>query len=83
MSVSRIHIVALLLLALTACTTPEQQTMAACERLGAPPGSDEYWPCVQQQGELRQRRAEMFSGMAVSGAAMLQPPPSIYVYRGY
>jgi hypothetical protein len=65
------------------CSTYEERIAAHYSRLGAPPGSAEYWPCIQEAEELQQRNAEMWGGVAATGASMLAPPPNVYVMPRY
>ena len=64
---------------LPGCTSLEDRIVASCERLGAQPGTPEFWQCEQQQVAVHQQRAAMFSHMAIQGAWMLQPPPTVNV----
>lgn len=65
--------------ALAGCSTYEQRVAGHCARLGAGPGTSQYWPCVERTELLDQRNREMWSTTAVAGAGMLTPAPSYYV----
>ena len=68
----------LLLCALSACAPYADRVAATCARLGAPRGSPDYWPCVQQQIATDQADRAMWAGVAQTGlsiAAQPQPRP--------
>ncbi len=65
----------LALIALAGCSTYEERVANTCSRLGAPPGSSEYWPCVHHEMEIDQRDRAAGAGMMMTGAALLYRPP--------
>lgn len=72
----------LLALLLAGCSSYADRVAAHCARLGAAPGTSEYWGCVQQTQAIDAQDRAMWGGVAAAGAGMLaQPQPmNVYVY---
>lgn len=71
--------VLLLCLSLGACSSYADRVAITCAQLGAPRGSDAYWPCVHQQVAVDQRDRAAWAGVTVAGAGMLAPRSTIYL----
>lgn len=70
----RVTILLVVAVALAGCSSYADRGAATCSRLGAPPGSPNYWPCVQQQQAIDAQDRAMWGGVAASGAAVMSRP---------
>jgi hypothetical protein len=68
------------LIILAACTPYEQRMANACTRMGAPPGSPDYWPCIHHVMDLDQQNRAMWAGVSAVGASSLSTPAPSQAY---
>ncbi len=76
-SLPRAALAAIVVGTLTGCSSYADRVAATCERLGAPLGSDEYWPCVRQQMAIDQQDRAMWGGVMASGVSSLNRPSPV------
>jgi len=66
----------LAILALAGCSSDIDRVSAACARLGAPPGTSDYWACAQSQEAVDQHDRDRWAGLTALGVGiMAQPQP--------
>lgn len=69
-------IAALIALAATGCTSYEERVANTCARLGAPMGSEGYWPCVRERQAIDAADRASWGAVTAAGASILAAPSS-------
>jgi hypothetical protein len=67
-------VLAAMAFAVVGCTSYEERVANTCSRLGAPPGSANYWDCVHMQMANDNQQRAMWGGLAAVGAGIAAQP---------